>query len=60
VVLAAKAGLLDHISPGKLQFEYIAKQQLFKSDIWWSILTGQLWSGPLAFNFILPVFPTLW
>ena len=47
--LASKAVLIDHISPGRLQFTYIAKQQILNSGFWWSILSGQLLSRPLAF-----------
>ena len=32
----AKAGLIDHISPVRLQFTYIAKQQILNSGFWWS------------------------
>jgi len=47
--MSAKAGLIDHISPGRLQFIYIAKQQILNSGFRWSILSGQLWSSPLVF-----------
>jgi hypothetical protein len=31
LINVAKAGLIDHISPAKLQFTYIAKQQIHSS-----------------------------
>jgi len=54
--LSAKAGLIDHISPGRLQFTYIAKQQIHNSGFWWSILTGQLCLNPLIYFGILFTF----
>ena len=47
--MIAKAGLIDHISPGRLQLSYIAKQQILNSGFKCSILFGQLWSSPLVF-----------
>jgi hypothetical protein len=49
LINVAKAGLIDHISPAKLQFTYLAKQQIYNSLFWWSILSGQLWTSPLFF-----------
>jgi len=42
ITKTAKAGLIDHISPGRLQFTYITKQQILNSDFKRSILSGQL------------------
>jgi hypothetical protein len=47
----AKAGLIDHFSPGRLQLSYIAKQQIFNSDFRWSICPAN--SGQ-AYRFFQP------
>ena len=37
ITKTAKAGLIDHISPVRLQFTYTAKQQILNSGLCWSI-----------------------
>jgi len=43
----AKARLIDHIWPVRLQFTCIAKQQIHNYGFRRSILSGQLWSSSL-------------
>jgi len=33
-----------------MKITYITKQQVFNSVIWWSICSGQIWSGSLVFQ----------
>jgi hypothetical protein len=46
---SANAMLINHISPGILQFTYTAKQQILNTVLWWSIFSDRQWSGSLAF-----------
>jgi hypothetical protein len=45
--VTAKTELIHHLLQVRLQFAYIAKQQIHNFGFWCSIMSGQLWSSLL-------------